>query len=254
MQHDILVPYEGYDGINPVIFGWDECAGQLLSPIVRRFWLIHYVVSGHGFFEVNGRQYRISPGELFVSPPYVEIRYHEDYDDPWGYMWIGFTCDKKLPLELADVIYCPEAISIFNDMKKCKNMSTGIAAYLNARIWDLFAFLIQNESYDKSNIDKALDCIHSEYMNDINVEQIAKRLNLDRSYFSTLFKKKVGISPKQYLLNYRMKMAASLLVDHEGSVSTTAYSVGYADVFNFSKMFKKHYGVSPTEFAKKRKH
>lgn len=253
MQHDILVPSEGYRGINPIIFGWDECARNLFSPTTRKFWLIHYVVSGHGVFLIRGKEYRIGPGDLFVTPPCVEIRYHEDDDDPWGYMWIGFSCDGELPLKLDDVIYYPEAIRIFNDMKKCEHMSTGLAAYLNARIWDLFALLIQNESIDKGNIDKALDYIHSEYMNDLNVEQIAERLNLDRSYFSSLFKKKVGIPPKQYLVNYRMKIAASLLVDHERSVSAAAYSVGYTDTFNFSKMFKKHYGMSPTEYARIKK-
>jgi AraC-like DNA-binding protein len=86
-------------------------------------------------------------------------------------------------------------------------------------------------------------------MTDISVEEIANRLNLDRTYFSVIFKKKVGISPKQYLLKYRMNIATTLLADNL-SVSVVARSVGYSDLYIFSKMFKRHFGVSPTEYLK----
>ena len=86
-------------------------------------------------------------------------------------------------------------------------------------------------------------------MNGITVEEIAKKLNLDRTYFSTLFKRKTGVSPKQYLLDYRMSIAASLILKNDITVSVAAYSVGYSDIFTFSKMFKKHFGVSPKEYS-----
>ena len=97
----------------------------------------------------------------------------------------------------------------------------------------------------------ALDCIHSEYVEPITVETIAHRLGLNRSYFSTLFKSRIGISPKRYLFEHRMRIAATLLTEEKTSVSVTANSVGYSDIFNFSKMFKQFYGVSPAEYARK---
>ena len=87
-------------------------------------------------------------------------------------------------------------------------------------------------------------------MNNITVESIAKYVNLERTYFSVLFKKHTGISPKQYLLNYRMKIAAELLTKNSSSVSVIANSVGYTDIYNFSRMFKKHFGVAPRTYKK----
>ena len=97
----------------------------------------------------------------------------------------------------------------------------------------------------------AVDCIHSEYSEPITVEEISARLGLNRSYFSALFKRKRGVSPKQYLFEYRMKIAAKLLTEEKKPVSVVANSVGYSDIFNFSKMFKRFSGHSPTEYVKK---
>jgi AraC-like DNA-binding protein len=87
-------------------------------------------------------------------------------------------------------------------------------------------------------------------MNPITVEAIASRLGLNRSYFSTLFKRTTGVSPKRYLFDYRMRIAGTLLREKRTAVSVAANSVGYGDIFNFSKMFKRAYGCSPLEYAK----
>ncbi len=252
MQHNVIVTDEGYHGLNPMQFGFHSCEkSHSFGPAVRTYWLIHFVVSGYGTFHKDGNIYHIKPGEMFVIPPFEETYYEADSQNPWSYIWIGFTSDSQLPVTLKDVIYIPEAIPIFDKMKNSTEKSNGRSAFLAAKLWELFALLLEQKKPSENYIEKALDCIHSEYMNPLTVEDIAARLNLDRSYFSTLFKKTVGISPKKYLLNYRMKLAASLLTDKGKSVSVTAYSVGYSDVFVFSKMFKRHFGISPTEYASK---
>ena len=81
-------------------------------------------------------------------------------------------------------------------------------------------------------------------------QDIADRIGLERTYFSNLFKKEMGISPKKYLLKHRMEQAADLIKNRGYSVSVTALSVGYSDVYIFSKMFKQYYGVSPSKFKK----
>ena len=72
--------------------------------------------------------------------------------------------------------------------------------------------------------------------------------NMSSEKLNAIFKKKIGISPQQYLLNRRMNIAASLIKNHNISVSATAYSVGYTDIYTFSKAFKKHFGVAPTKY------
>lgn len=248
-MHNVIVRDEGYTDINPVEFGYEACEkSHFFGPAVRTYRLIHFVVSGFGIFRIRDKEYKVRPGEMFVIPPYVETYYEADSEKPWSYIWIGFTGTDKLTDKLTDVIRCPEALEIFNAMKNCEAFSDGRTAYLAARLWDLFSLLSGNENSRNDYIETALDCIHTEYMYDITVEEIAKRVNLERTYFSVLFKKKTGASPKQYLLNYRMSIAASLLRNKNIPVSVVAYSVGYSDIFTFSKMFKKHFGISPAKY------
>ena len=250
MMHNVIIKDNAYCDINPVQFGYEDCEpGHYFGPAVRTHWLIHYVVSGCGIYKINGNIYKVNPGEMFVIAPYVETYYEADSANPWNYIWIGFTAIGTITENLSDVIKCPDAGKIFNSMKNCESFSHGTSAYLCARLWDLFALLSENGNNKYGHVDKALQFIHSNYMHDITVEKIAQHLNLDRTYFSVIFKNKTGLSPKQYLLNYRMSIAATLITKKHIAISVVANSVGYSDLYTFSKMFKRHFGVSPSNYA-----
>ncbi len=252
MQYDIVVPLGEYNSPVPVQFGWDYNHNVKLGKHTRKLWIIHYIVSGYGYFQIDGKNYRIGPGDLFVIPPYVEMSYTSDDGDAFAYLWICFNPDDKLPIEMKPVIHSPEAEMIFNEMKKCQYLSKGRGAFLNARAWDLFALILQKKDDNTDSVTKALEYIHLKYNEDITIEKIAEELKEERTYFSTKFKKRIGVSPKEYLTSCRMENAANLLNEHSKSISDIAHAVGYTDVFNFSKMFKKHYGISPREFIKKK--
>ncbi len=248
-MHTVIVKDEKYKDLNPVQFGYEACEkSHFFGPAVRTHWLIHFVASGCGIYKIGQRSYNVKSGEMFVIPPFVETYYEADKENPWSYIWIGFTGDGKLPVPLSDVILCPEAITIFNAMKKSEDYTLGRSAYLSARLWDLFSLLSEENSKEPDYIERALEFIHSEYMHDITVEQIAKSLSLDRTYFAVIFKNKVGLSPKRYIINYRMNIASSLLKKNDVSVSVVANSVGYSDLYTFSKMFKLHFGISPKKY------
>ena len=88
-------------------------------------------------------------------------------------------------------------------------------------------------------------------MQDISATALAETLNLDRSYFSTLFKERLGVSPGKYIQNYRLNKAVELMTVQGESISVAATSVGYLDICNFSKAFKQRYGMSPRAYLKK---
>ena len=249
MLHIETVIESDFCDINPMQFGYEDCEkSHFYGPAVRTHWLIHYVVSGCGTFRIKDREYKVSKGQMFVIPPFVETYYEADAKTPWDYIWVGFTAKSELPLKLDDVIYCPEAEPIFEKMKKCAESDSSRTAFLCARIWDLFAVLLENRKNEIGYVEKALGCIHSEYSNQITVQDIADRLGLNRSYFSMIFKNETGVSPVKYMVDYRMKVAASLMINQGMNVTVAANSVGYTDIFTFSKMFKRYYGISPKKY------
>lgn len=253
MTHSEIVIDQSYGGLNPVQFGHENCGhGHFFGPAVRTHWLLHYIVSGFGTFEYKGVSHKVGPGEIFVIPPYVETYYEADLENPWSYIWIGFTANEELPdIFSQPVIHCPGAGTPFEEMMYCKNMENGKSAFLTSCLWKLMSILLEQGKPVSDYVDKAIHCMHSEYTNGITVAEVAKRLNLDRCYFSTLFTKRMGVSPKEYLVNLRLTKAADLMITHGESPSTAALSVGYPDLYHFSKIFKKQFGMSPRAYIQK---
>ncbi len=250
--HSEIVIDQHFADLNPVQFGYENCApSHFYGPAVRTYWLLHYVVSGEGDFTREGKTYHLGMGDIFVIPPYLETYYQADANRPWQYIWIGFTATGGLPDPFqAPVIHCPAAGAIFEEMKNCARYEAGRSAFLAARLWELMSLLLEQGKPEVDYIKKALHCIRSEYMTALTVQGLADRLGLDRSYFSALFKERTGLPPGKYLLRYRMEKAAELMLRHGERPSTAASSVGYPDLYHFSKTFKAHFGLSPRDYLK----
>lgn len=251
MIHSELIINEHYRGLNPVDFGSQHCEpNHSYGPAVRTNWLLHYVVSGCGIFDKGGVRYHIQAGDMFVIAPYEENYYQADDQNPWYYIWIGFTADAlPLPLDKA-VFHVPGIGDVFQDALQCHNLNKGKSAYLSSKIWELFSRLPDYEQGDTDYVDRAIHCMNQEYANKITVSEIARRLGLNRSYFSSLFKEKMHCSPQSYLNSLRLKKAAELMVQHGTTPSIAAVSTGYSDLYSFSKMFKQQYGVSPRIYVR----
>lgn len=90
--------------------------------------------------------------------------------------------------------------------------------------------------------------IEEHYMEPIQLGDIALIAHMSPTYLSSRFKKEIGANFTEYLLDYRMDKAKELLKDVSISCKEAAYKVGYGDYIQFSKMFKKHVGISPKEY------
>ncbi|WP_099206174.1 AraC family transcriptional regulator [Scatolibacter rhodanostii] len=255
---NFLLQNRKFVDINPLVCGKQQCDPcHSFGPASRDYYLLHYVISGTGTFTADDKTYSLKPGECFVIFPYELTYYEADAESPWHYIWIGFECRIPVPKVFSErILSFRQLDEIFTRLDNMMNMETGREAFLCSQIWEIFSFLdSRNESSEnrvKTYIEQAISCIENEYMMELSVQEIADRLNLNRSYFSTLFKLHTGISPQQYLLNFRLNKAAFLLQKHNYSVTQAALSTGYSDVFTFSKMFKKKFGVSPLTYQKQK--
>ncbi len=99
-------------------------------------------------------------------------------------------------------------------------------------------------------IGKALHLIHTRPHNPWTIESLAKAAGMSRANFSLRFKDLVGTSPFQYLTQWRLFRASSLLLAKSLSISEIAEQVGYSSEASFSKVFSKHIGKSPGRFRR----
>lgn len=238
-----------YAYINPVQFGYEDCKpSHAFGPAIRTHWLLHFVAEGQGTFRTARGVYTLRAGDIFVIAPYEETYYEADAAAPWSYIWIGFTCSHDLPHPLPDTLHCPTAARLFEQMKQCAEREGGRTEFLCAKIWELFSLLAEDMRADTDYVKAALDLIHTEYVNGITVSRIAALLHVNRSYLSVLFKQRTGVGIAEYMTNYRMTRATELMEKKHMGITVTALSVGYPDVYTFSKAFKKRFGTSPRAY------
>lgn len=86
------------------------------------------------------------------------------------------------------------------------------------------------------------------YKRDFSLSEAARQAMLSEPYFRKLFKKEYGISPKQYVINRRIKHAASMIIAGYYHLEDISLMCGYNDYKHFSVEFKKLMGVSPSKY------
>jgi len=97
-------------------------------------------------------------------------------------------------------------------------------------------------------IDKAAKYMSNNYAKRIGLEDVAKEVGLSPYYFSNLFKQLKGIGFSAYLNEIRIEQAKELLRNPQNSIVFVAEETGFNDQSYFSKIFKKHTGVTVTEY------
>lgn len=115
------------------------------------------------------------------------------------------------------------------------------------------ALLESADNYDKTTVlmgkvKKYLQ--HNYMMDDISLDSVSAILNLNASYFSSLFKRTFGVNFLDYLTELRMDAAKELLLDPLRSTAEVANMVGYESANYFTRAFKKKVGMTPTEYRR----
>jgi AraC family transcriptional regulator, transcriptional activator for feuABC-ybbA operon len=87
------------------------------------------------------------------------------------------------------------------------------------------------------------------YQEPMDMEELARQSGASPARFYQAFKKYTGLSPLKYMTIVRLNQSLRLLSDPGLTVMEVAHAVGYPDELYFSRLFKKHMGISPTEFA-----
>ena len=103
-------------------------------------------------------------------------------------------------------------------------------------------------SSKKSRLRPAMDYILDHFTTSIKNEKLATLCGISEVYFRKLFLEVYGISPMMYIQNLRIRRAKEMLKSDYNSITDIAFSLGYNNIYEFSKAFKKHTGVSPSKY------
>lgn len=164
----------------------------------------------------------------------ADIQYMYSNEDLMGY--IGGSTFERIPLEKS----ITESI---NNFKICNNVSKD----------DLTTKMLDGITNHYDYVEFVKEYVAQNYMSDISFLDLAKVAHVSRSYLSSLFKKNVGCSFPEYLVQFRINKAVDILNQNDIPLSTVSTLVGYKDYAQFSKMFKKYKGYPPIRHKHKNK-
>lgn len=244
--------------------GFQKCGpGYGWGPGVRDHCLLHYVVSGKGFYETEGRVYALTAGQAFLAWPDVPIYYHADETEPWEYYWVGFS-GPAAPLLLAQTpftrrrpVITPAAGDTLRqgllDIYKARGAdypsAVRMAGYLQAALGLLMdSGPRKGEDPLSMYARQGAAFLQQNYSRSITVEDAARQAGVSRSYLYRAFQAEFGCSPSTYLIRYRIQRACQLLRHSQLSVDAVAASVGFQDPFYFSRAFHRETGLSPSAY------
>lgn len=248
---EIFFGQHHYQDLNPLTCGFHACPGGHLARGMRPFYMIHYVQAGCGTVYFTHHTVTVGKGQAFVILPYEDVQYKADDQTPWQYTYLCFDGEKATKLDGLDederVVKLPAApFESLRDLEHRKDTREEMAL---SALYLIFAELFSGKSGQPHYVRRMINMIHASYHSEqLSVARIAEELSLDRRYLVRIFKEKNGVGIQEYIIGVRMEHALTLLQNGFG-VDTTAKMVGYHDSFNFSKMFKKRYGLSPKQYA-----
>ena len=247
--------------------GTERCKpGYAFGPYIRENYVIHVILEGKGQLRIEGKTYDVEENQAFLLKPGLEATYQADLEHPWVYAWIGFhgLQSEKIVMNmgftegcfvvpvrdaavLGNYIECMLDHSRLNFADYLKRISY-LGLFVSDMIEDVELPRQQDHFSEDTYVNMAVDAMISNYEKPLKIAGIASQIGINRSYLSIIFKKKMGVSPQQFLVDFRLEKAAECLRETDMPVRTIAMGVGYADPLTFSKAFKKKYGVNPTSY------
>lgn len=250
--------------------GVQNCApGHWFGPGMRNEYLLHFVCEGKGIYRVNGETYTLGRGDYFAIFPNTQVYYEADRKEPWEYIWIGFhgikaaSYLKYAGLDGTHVIghYANSSyiLSCVQQMMLARSSGVSDGLKRTAALFQILAVLIEDyasahpeergrDDSSRRYLDMALAYMDEHLDENIRINDIATHIGIDRGYLTAIFQKALSLSPKEYLVHYRVNRACMLLRDPERKISEVARAVGYDDALAFSKIFKKYKGISPSVY------
>lgn len=238
------------------------------GPALKPHYLIHYILSGRGKFAIGGEEYPLEAGCGFLITPDELAFYQADEEDPWTYVWVGFSGTQaaeyvsNIGLSVRQPVFRSDASEelyrIVKDMMDHNTFGLSHDLRRNGQLGVFLSVIAEGSRVEKEGeggraniyVRKAVSFIQSNYCNPIKVTDVADYVCINRSYLYTLFQNSMGMSPQQFLTTFRITKATELLQLTSLPIESIAISCGYQDPLVFTKAFRQMKQMSPSAFRK----
>lgn len=221
-------------------------------------WEFIYCTSGSGKLVFKDQELYYKTGDIAIIPS--SFPHSNQSDDGFTNIYINMD-NASLPIKNPTIISDDASKHILEAFESLyyhyySNIEKRSLIVSSLGMLILSYFVAHQETSDVSTIVQKIEANILENFADCyyDLNDYLKQFYFSNDYIRKLFKKELGITPNQYLIDKRLQTSANLLqsLSQENSnISDIAITCGFKDPLYFSRMFKKKYSVSPSEYAKK---
>lgn len=257
-------PIEKAGGLWPIRAGKNLAKPHYkIGPRMISYYSLHFVLEGEGVFTFDQNEVSISAGDVFCLFPNKTHVYRTLKDNPLQMVWLAFDGKqaKSILQKLGITDYSPYAANLIDPESKKVLLELLSTTTLEdeltrlSKIYELFGNLSKNvntknlPSQESNWIMRSIEFMETHYGEGITVDDVAKFVGLHRSYFTTKFTLQMHKTPKRFLTDCKMNLAAKMIEENYYTITEIAHSLGYSDLYSFSKAFKNYFGVSPKHYC-----
>ena len=241
----------------------------VVSRVDFPFYAIEIVVEGEGILNLNGKMTSLGPGSVFAYGPGVQ---HSIQNDPQNrmrkyYVDLSGNQVEKLfeetgliPWNVISVFAIHEFIELFEMLDREARADSSVSTAVCETLARLLLLKVKQRTVAQSGcLPRSIETyqrirthLEKHYLRLNTIEEAAQECHVSSIYLSRLFKKYAGAGAYQFLLRLKMNSAAELLLDEGLLVKQVAAHLGYTDAFQFSRAFKRVYGVPPKQLLDSR--
>lgn len=234
--------------------------------VYDNLYIIAFCKSGEAIYRFNGAELVVRKGDLLFFPKGLVRSAHSNPDNPWAFYTITFDVrfQNEQSRELFDRFDClvrnPQLYKLqaifaeFNQVWTGKR--NGFMIKCKSLIMDILYTMIKEQdrmthgTTHYNAIEQTTNHILAHYTEHFSIDDLARRSGLSSSHFRLLFKKITGMTAVQYQNHIRINKAKDLLMSGECNVTEAALSVGFQDIYYFSRLFKQLTGESPSHYIR----
>ena len=150
-----------------------------------------------------------------------------------------------------DIVNLAHSNDSFASVIRLFNLLYRLSLVEDAKELSSSAFTDMKEEHEDERIRKTKAYIADNYMRDISLQELSNRVCMTPDAFSRYFKQKTGRTPNRYLIDYRLGIAARMLLSTQLSVSEIGFSCGFNTLSHFNRLFRESKGCTPSEFRER---
>ncbi len=227
----------------------------------REAWLLLATLGGGGVIRTAKASYEAAPTTLFVVPPGTAFSEAAAGHTAWSWLCLRFELAPDSPLFVADLdtpwlehpgLPCFQLIG--DIVGRLQARTANFEAIVVARVVELLGLLaghLHGTTLPPPSqfVDQACERMRAEPGRDWSIAELARLCGMSASSFAHRFRAETGTTPKQWLLEERMREARRRLADRDG-IKAIAEQLGFSSRYHFTRAFTRLEGMPPGRFQR----